>query len=119
MLAFLTFLAEGEAPKGGPPPGLDQTMLLVALFVPMILLMVLPARREKKQRQAMIAAVDKGDRVVVNGAFLGTVVQVDKGDEKDPEEKLVLKIDENANIKMRVLRSSITRVIKKDTKDGA
>ena len=62
--------------------------------------------------------MDKGDKVVVNGAFLGTVVQVDKGDEKDPEDKLVVKIDENANIKMRVLRSSVTRVYKKEPKDG-
>ena len=118
MLALLTLLAEGEAAKG-PPGGLDQTMLLLALFLPMIFLLILPARREKKQRQAMISAVDKGDRVVVNGAFLGTVVQIDKGDDKDPEEKLVLKIDENANIKMRVLRSSVTRVYKKDAKEGA
>jgi preprotein translocase subunit YajC len=77
-------------------------------------------RRDKRQRQDMIAAIDKGDRVVVNGAILGTVLQVDKGDEKDPDDKLVLKVDENSNLKMRVLRSSVTRVYKKDTsKDGA
>jgi preprotein translocase subunit YajC len=103
-----------------PPAGLDPIMMILAMAIPFILLIVLPARKEKKQRQQMLAAVDKGDKVVVSGAILGTVVQVDKGDEKDPEDKLVIKIDENANIKMRVLRSSVTRVTKKDTsKDGA
>jgi preprotein translocase subunit YajC len=119
MLALLTLLAEGEATKGGPPPGLDPIVMLLAMAVPFILLIYLPMRREKKQRAELINAVDKGDRVVVSGAILGTVVQVEKGDEKDPEDKLVIKIDENANIKMRVLRSSVTRVIKKDAKDGA
>jgi preprotein translocase subunit YajC len=76
-------------------------------------------RREKKQRQEMLGSIEKGCRVVVNGAIIGTVTDVDAGDEKDPEDKLVLKVDENSNIKMRVLRSSVTRVYKKDVKGSA
>jgi preprotein translocase subunit YajC len=118
MLALLTLLAEGEG-AAKPPAGMDLMPLLligVAFFV----FIFLPMRRDKRQRQDMISAIDKGDRVIVNGAILGTVLQVDKGDEKDPDDKLVLKVDENSNLKMRVLRSSVTRVYKKDTsKDGA
>ncbi|HEY1379131.1 MAG TPA: preprotein translocase subunit YajC [Gemmataceae bacterium] len=116
MLGLLTLLAEGEGAKA--PPGLDLLPLLL-IGVSFIIFIILPMRRDKRQRQEMVAAVEKGDRVVVSGAFLGTVVQIDKGDDKDPDDKLVLKIDENANIKMRVLRSSVTRVYKKDSKDGA
>ena len=117
MLAWLTLLAE-DAPKG-PPAGLDLMPLLL-IGAAFLIFIFLPMRRDKRQRQEMISAVDKGDRVVVNGAFPGTVVQLDKGDEKDPDDKLVIKIDENANIKMRVLRSAVTRVYKKEsTKDGA
>src|SRR5947208_1004768 len=118
MLALLTLLAQGDGTPKAAPPGFDL-LPLVLIGASFLIFIFLPMRRDKKQRQEMIAAVDKGDRVVVNGAFLGTVLQIDKGDEKDPEEKLVLKIDENANIKMRVLRSSVTRVYKKDSKDGA
>jgi preprotein translocase subunit YajC len=118
MLALLTLLAQADGAAKAPPPAMDYLPLLL-IGVSFVIFIFLPMRRDKKQRQQMIAAVDKGDKVVVNGAFLGTVVQVDKGDEKDPEDKLVLKIDENANIKMRVLRSSVTRVYKKDSKDGA
>jgi preprotein translocase subunit YajC len=118
MQALLLLLAEGEATPKAAPPGLDMLPLLL-IGVSFLIFIILPMRRDKKQRQQMVAAIDKGDRVVVSGAILGTVVQVDKGDEKDPEDKLVLKIDENANIKMRVLRSSVTRVYKKDAKEGA
>ena len=118
MLALLTLLAEGEGAAKAAPPGFDLLPLLL-IGVSFLIFIFLPMRRDKRQRQEMVSAVDKGDRVVVNGAFLGTVVQIDKGDDKDPDDKLVLKIDENANIKMRVLRSSVTRVYKKDSKDGA
>src|SRR5215207_10937394 len=111
MLAWMTLLAE-DAPKA-PPPGLDLMPLLL-IGAAFMIFIFLPMRRDKRQRQQMISAIEKGDRVVVNGVFLGTVVQVDKGDEKDPDDKLHVKIDENANIKMRVLRSSVTRVYKKD-----
>lgn len=118
MLALLTLLAEGEQAKGAPP-GLDPAMLILAMAIPFILFIILPARRDKKQRQQMLASVEKGDKVIINGAFVGIIDKVEKGDEKDPDDKLVVKIDENSNIKMRVLRSSVTRVYKKDSKDGA
>jgi preprotein translocase YajC subunit len=119
MLALLTLLAEGEGAAKNVQSPMETFAPLLLIGISFLIFIILPMRRDKKQRQLMIAGVDKGDKVVVNGAFLGAVVQVEKGDEKDPEDKLVVKIDENANIKMRVLRSSVTRVYKKDPKDGA
>jgi preprotein translocase YajC subunit len=119
MLAMLMLLAQGDAPAKIAPSPLEQFAPFILIGVSFLIFIILPMRRDKKQRQQMISAIDKGDRVVVSGAFIGTVAQIDKGDEKDPEDKLLVKIDENANIKMRVLRSSVTRVYKKDPKDGA
>jgi len=120
LLAVLTVLAVDDAGQAaGQGGGLGPFLLPLLIMVSFVIFIYLPMRRDKKQRLEMISAIDKGDRVVVSGAFLGTVVQIDKGDEKDPDDKLVLKIDENANTKMRVLRSSVTRVYKKDAKDGA
>jgi len=120
MLAAFALLAQDPS-KTGPPVGLDQVMMILAFGIPLLLFMILPMRRERKQRMEMLATVEKGDRVVVSGAIIGTVMQVVKADEKDAEGELLLKIDDNANVKMRVLRSSVTRVIKdkKDSKDGA
>ena len=52
-------------------------------------------------------------------AIIGTVVQTGKTDDKDQEGELVVRIDDN--VKVRVMRGSITRVVKdkKDSKDGA
>jgi preprotein translocase subunit YajC len=120
MLAVLTLLAQ-DAPKSGPPAGLDQLMMILAFGIPLLLFMILPMRRERKQRQAMMSSLDKGDRVVINGAIVGTVIQVVKSDHPTDDGELLLKIDENANVKLRVLRSSVTRVIKdkKESKEGA
>src|SRR3954468_19806147 len=116
LLALWTLLAEGDAPQQGP--GLGPLAMPLLIMMAFVVFIYLPMRREKKARQEMMSAIDKGDKVVVNGAFVAVVTQVEKGDEKDPDDKLVVKIDENANIKMRVLRSSVTRVYKKDAKDG-
>ncbi|HEX4591818.1 MAG TPA: preprotein translocase subunit YajC [Gemmataceae bacterium] len=118
LAALFMLLAEGDGAAKTAPPGTEMLPLLL-IGVSFLIFIIMPMRRDKKQRTQMLATVDKGDKVVVSGAFLGTVTQIDKGDEKDPEDKLVLKIDDNSNLKMRVLRSSITRVYKKDSKDGA
>jgi preprotein translocase YajC subunit len=119
MLAVMTMLAQGDAAK--PPPGIDfLPIALIALSF--VFFIFLPMRRDRRQRQEMMASIERGDRVVVNNAFVGTVDKVVKADSKEFEDELLLKIDENANVRMRVLRSGVTRVIKdtkKDSKDGA
>ncbi len=118
MLALVTILAQGEAPKGAPP-GFDLLPLLL-IGLSFLIFIILPMRRERRQRQEMISAIEKGDDVVVNGAILGTVDRIVKADGR--EDELVLKVDPNSNVRLRVLRSGITRVIKetaKDSKDGA
>src|SRR5262245_3911555 len=115
MLALLTLLADEPAK---PPPGFDLLPLLLIGFA-FLVFMILPMRRERKQRLEMLSSIEKGDKVVVNGAILGTVVQAGKPDDKDQEGELVVRIDDN--VKVRVLRGGITRVVKdkKESKDGA
>src|SRR5205823_6320331 len=121
MLAVLTMLAQAGGDAARPPQGIDLLpILLIALSF--VFFIFLPMRRDRRQRQQMVSAIEKGDRVVVNNAFLGTVDKVQKADSKEFEDELFVKIDENSNVKMRVLRTSITRVIKdtkKETKEGA
>ena len=119
MLAWLTLLAE-DAPKA-PPPGLDFMPLLL-IGAAFLIFIFLPMRRDRKQRMELVASIEKGDRVVLNNTFVGVVDKVVKADTKDFEDELLVRIDENSNVKMRVLRSSVTRVIKetkKESKEGA
>ena len=61
------------------------------------------ARQQKRQRESskMIEALKKGDRVVTSGGFIGTVVGVQT-------DYLVLKLGENDQTKVEVLKSAIS-----------
>jgi len=52
----------------------------------------------------MLAALKKGDKVQTAGGILGTVVEV-----RDSE--VVVKVDENANTRLRFARSAIQAVL--------
>ena len=98
---------DGAAKGGGEgPPPWNMLPLLILLFAALYFIVILPSqRKEKKQRAALFSALKKNDEVVTAGGIIG-IVQMVKDDE------VTLKIDDNA--KMRVLKSSITRIIPKD-----
>jgi preprotein translocase subunit YajC len=99
--------ADGKAAE--PPLGnfLVPFLLIGLLFY---FLMLRPARRQEKDRLAMIEAVKKNDKVVTSSGIVGTVVSL----KKDEEEILL----ESGNSKLRVLKSSIARVLPR-TEAGA
>lgn len=118
MIATMLILADD--PPAQKAPQLYDYSILFLLPVLFVFLILLPARRERKQRAAMLNAVDKGARIVVNGGIVGVVDKVEKSE--GGEDELLIKIDPNANVRLRVLRSSVTRVLpsdKKDAKDSA
>lgn len=110
-------LADAQEGAKTPPAGLDPLMMLLIFAVPLIFFMVLPARREAKFRREMLSTIKKGDRVLINGFLVGTVQQIVKSDRPQGEDELVL---ESANSKMRVLRGSVTRILKsEEAKEGS
>jgi preprotein translocase subunit YajC len=118
MTATILILADDPPPQK-PPAAFDYLPLLMLPII-FIFLIVLPGRKDRKRRQEMLSAVDRGARVVVGGGIVGVVDKVEKVD--GGEDELLIKIDPNANVKMRVLRGSVSRVLpadKKDAKDGA
>jgi preprotein translocase subunit YajC len=58
----------------------------------------MPAKKQQKKKDAMIAALKKGDRVVTNGGIYGSVAAVE-------DQSLLLKVAEN--VKIRVAKSAI------------
>ncbi len=102
-------LAEGEA-EGGPG-GIMQflTNPMFPIFAIMLVFMfvMLPSERKRKSQQAkMLDGLAKNDRVVTVGGMVGTIVNAQKGDEM-----VTLRIDENNNTRVTVLRSSVARVL--------
>ena len=86
---------------------LVQFLPLVLIFVVFYFLLIRPQQRKAKDQKAMLGALRRGDRVVTGGGIIGTVARVD-----NPEaEEVVVEIAEN--VRVRVLRSTITSVLAK------
>jgi preprotein translocase subunit YajC len=109
MLDLLYALAEGNGQN--PPAGNPLSQMLI-MIVPLGLIiyfvMIRPQSRERKQREVMLSAMKKNDRVITIGGMLGTIVNL-----KDDE--VTLKVDESNNTKITFSRAAIQRVLKSET----
>lgn len=61
-------------------------------------------RTERQKHQSMLNSLKRGDRVQTIGGILGAVVDV-------RENEVILKVDENANVRVRFNRSAIKEVL--------
>ncbi len=84
---------------------LVQFLPLILIFVVFYFLLIRPQQRKAKDQKTMLDALRRGDRVVTGGGIIGTVARVD-----NPEEVVV---DIAENVRVRVLRSTITTVLAK------
>ena len=60
-----------------------------------------------KEHKAMVASLSKGDKVVTAGGLMGTIFKID--DEK------IATVEISENIKVKVVRSTISEVLGKDS----
>ena len=97
-------------PDKGPETPFYQTMpfMLMVLMAAFFFIVVLPGqRRRAKEQEQLMSGMKKNDEVVTASGIIGIVYNIKEGGDE-----VVLKIDDNARI--RVLKSSIVRIIKKD-----
>lgn len=93
------------APQGGSAEGsLVSTLLMFALIIGIFYFMILrPQQKRQKERQKMLDAVKKGDKIVTAGGLHGTIAGLD--------EKTVL-IQVADNVKMKFERSAVASIVK-------
>jgi preprotein translocase subunit YajC len=104
-------VANAQAVATAAAPVASNSLLAsVISFAPFIIIMVLfyflmiyPQNKERKQREAALSAIQRGDRVLTRGGVYGTVADI-------KEQILILKISEN--VKVEVERSFIESVVK-------
>jgi preprotein translocase subunit YajC len=97
---------------GAPPPGggLYQLLFMGLMIAAMFYFMLFrPNQKREQDRRSMLATLKKNDHVVTIGGIKGVVANV-----KADEDEVVLKIDEATGAKIRVVLSSIARVIAAD-----
>ena len=85
--------------------GIAGFVPLILIFVIMYFLMIRPQQQQRKQHEAMISALRRGDQVITSGGFLGKITKV-----KDDDEVEVELAD---NVKVRVVRATIAQVTSK------
>ncbi|WP_071673686.1 preprotein translocase subunit YajC [Nioella nitratireducens] len=78
---------------------------LILIFVIMYFLMIRPQQQQRKQHEAMVAALRRGDQIVTAGGLIAKVSKV-----KDDSE---VEVELTDGVKVRVVRNTIARVINK------
>ncbi len=103
--------AAGTVPAGTGPtaarPAQDpfgMIWMLIPFLVIMVLVSVMGSRRDKKKRIALMSSIKKHDEVQTTGGIIGSVVEL-------KDDTVVLKIDENSNVRMTFAKSAIVQVI--------
>jgi preprotein translocase subunit YajC len=94
----------GAAPQGG---GLYQLIFMGMVIMAMFYFMLIrPNQKRDQDRRKMLATLKKNDHIVTIGGIKGVVANV-----KPEDDEVVIKIDESTGAKVRVVLSSIARVI--------
>jgi preprotein translocase subunit YajC len=96
----------GTGAGGGAKGGVDfLTLMILGVLLALIVSTLLGGRREKKKYEQMMSSIKKNDQVRTVGGIIGSVVEV-------KPDVVVLKIDENSNTKITVVRTKIEAVMK-------
>ncbi len=92
--------AGGGAAQG---PGFSMFVPMILIFVIFYFLMIRPQQKQQKERKAQIAAIQKGDQVIMASGIYAKVVGV-------ADKILTLEIADN--VKVKADREGIATVVK-------
>lgn len=108
----VTGASEGVSPDQ-PAPGITS---MVMNFMPMILIvavfyfvMIGPERKARKKREAMLAAIKKGDKVLTTGGMFASVAAVN-------EDSITLQAADD--VRLKFARSAIAQVLEVEGSDS-
>ena len=96
--------AMAAPPGGGSGNGgiMSILPLMVGMFAIMYFIVIRPQQKQKKEREALLAAVKKGDRVVTTSGIHGTVSALD-------EHTVTLRVSDQ--VKLTFDRGAIGRIV--------
>lgn len=57
-------------------------IILGVVFVGMILMTVIPQRKQKKKMQEMMSSLSVGDKIMTIGGFVGTIVEINNDNDR-------------------------------------
>lgn len=112
-MSSLIFVAMAPSQGGSSEGSLISTLVMFGLIIAIFYFLILrPQQKRQKERQKMLEAVKKGDKVVTAGGLHGTVAGLD-------EKTILLQVSDNVKMKFdRSAVASITREVETETKDS-
>ncbi len=92
------------APQGGDGGGsMISTLLMFGLIIVIFYFMIIrPQSKRQKERQKMLEAMKKGDKVVTSGGIHGKIIAM--------EDKTVL-VEIADNVKVKVEKSAVSAIV--------
>jgi preprotein translocase subunit YajC len=112
MLFALQLLADQAADPAQAQPGFNplQFAPLIIIFILFYFFMIrAPMKRQEAERKNLYTTLKKNDKVVTSAGIIGIVSSI-----KENEDEVTLKVDESSNVRLRVLKSSIQRILSGD-----
>lgn len=100
MFEKLAYAQQAAGSGGAEANPILSFLPLILIFIIFYFLLIRPQQKRQKDLQKMISEIKKGDRVVTAGGIIGTVTSIQS-------DYVVLKIGDNENTKMEVLKSAI------------
>ena len=105
-LFFFAFGQEAAKQPQTPMSGMGSLLpMMLVMFAVVYFLMIRPEQKKQKERQKMLQAIKKGDRVITSAGIFGTV-----GTVKD--NSIMVKIAENTVVEFT--KAAVTTIVNKD-----
>ena len=88
--------------------GIAQFIPLMLIFVIFYFFLIRPQQKRVKEHKSMVESLKRGDEVITSGGIIGIVERVMEDDR--------IEVDLGDNIKVQIIRSTITSLLKKEIK---
>ena len=86
--------------------GIGQFIPLILIFVIFYFFLIRPQQKRVKDHKAMVESLKRGDEVITSGGIIGIVDRVMEDDR--------IEVTIGENIKVQIIRSTITSLLKKE-----
>lgn len=106
-LSTLGFIGAANAQSIGGSSSITGFLPIIAIFAIMYFFMFRPQSKKAKEHREMVAALKRGDRVVVANGILGMVTKIIDDTE--------VSVEIASGVDIKVVRSSVSQVISKTT----
>ena len=88
--------------------GITQFIPLILIFIIFYFFLIRPQQKRVKDHKTMVEGLKRGDEVITSGGIIGIVERVMEDDR--------IEVDLGDNIKVQIIRSTITSLLKKEIK---